>query len=673
MNFGQVKSIWNSKKSSSVIGVETVGDLDEVVITTTHDVRIQAVTSGTCSANWMYRPESDAALKVPAIKHCSLQSMFSVRGKDKNVLVSWPCAENSMDNVKSRTLNLEVCRLFTNSSLGCHVLVLFVDGSFCIVDEHLSDVLDSGKFGAHGSVQWSEISLHGRTPILCIVSEGKEAGSYILQTYSLRSNENSRFHAILSCATTLKASKSTAKRAAFALHKNPMAISIVWSNGEWQKVYLDARRNAQKFEPRVQQLENHMSMSENAQKAKKKRRRGMTSHVAVSVGNSSAHLVLLHSNLLSGWNAEFGVQVQAEMELDNNPISMISTHTGDYCVILFKDSVQSVQIESKSSALLGVIGRSAITKPAMSIPVDITSGLDVLEQKKWDAAVNVSAEEDIVIKKLVSDRETASRGEFVAVFNTYIKKLSSSKRKDCGDKRVGLLLTHRFLMEIARYCVERPDLGLWDPLKHLIKTGLLSARRVPKLLPVIMEHEQISLVRECLNNLLDIPESMCVSVLRFLLSYASKKTEKKNTLKVLNESEQLICMILLRQRNELFLQNALQDLSVDEVGVLLSLLRKFYVIRREELKCSHLKLIPSMEVVFEWLCMLLDTHFQSIIIESSTKEYMAALLQDWNSKIADQIKTSSEIAELHGELGHIFTQDIGTDTPKEYSIDTLHF
>ena len=170
--------------------------------------------------------------------------------------------------------------------------------------------------------------------------------------------------------------------------------------------------------------------------------------------------------------------------------------------------------------------------------------------------------------------------------------------------------------------------------------------------------------------MLDIPEFVCVSVLKCFLHECSFSSKENGTSPLLTEVEECVCVVISRAQNGTFLQRAVGNLSNAEVNVLLSMLRKFYVMKRDVVPGADT--IPSIGLVLEWLCVLLDVHFQDLVINLSVKE--KGQLVQWNSMIKDHISVCSLFADLESELGHLFSADFELPHQQtQYSVNLVHF
>jgi|EP01046_Picozoa_sp_COSAG06_P044762 hypothetical protein len=157
--------------------------------------------------------------------------------------------------------------------------------------------------------------------------------------------------------------------------------------------------------------------------------------------------------------------------------------------------------------------------------------------------------------------------------------------------------------EVVRTAVQRCLRDhYWPDLERLLKTGQVSARSTPELLPTLMAQSQISLLQVCLTQVHDMPEPELIQLVRFLLdrdwgtgqedstgaTQRSKRGKDKKKRKAAGDEdeqtttsslteatvlakplEEMLSLVVSRPRNDVALLRSLRSLPIVNVVVLL--------------------------------------------------------------------------------------------------------
>lgn len=242
--------------------------------------------------------------------------------------------------------------------------------------------------------------------------------------------------------------------------------------------------------------------------------------------------------------------------------------------------------------------------------------------------------------------------------------------------------------EVVRTAVQRCLRDqYWTDLDRLLRTGQVSARSTPELLPTLMAQSQISLLQVCLTQVHDMPEPELIQLVRFLLDRdwekspsngsASKsrrgRDKTRKSAKGEDEAEQsasaasastslakpleeMLWLVVSRPRNDALLLRSLRSLPIVNVVVLLHFFHACLHQEGEGLSAGDALDEtagrgggpPSLAQVLDWTMLLLDAHFASLLVIPSCH----SLLRELSRSVGDHSKVAGLLTPLKGVLAH---------------------
>lgn len=404
--------------------------------------------------------------------------------------------------------------------------------------------------------------------------------------------------------------------------------------------------------------------------------------------------------------------------------------------------------------------RSSSAASAQSASSDgATSGRDA-----WrDAAASTEREQASALAVLLDRKVTSTAAEFEAAFLEFMvgagvdaieaaaasgttaaaAKPSKRKRSRSRTSSVGhggdTELSSRDpsqaeVSALVARCLEDCDLGLWSPLRRLLRTRRVSASANPELLPVLIREGQIELLEECLRCVSDISEADLVGILRFvtcranvddLRDFVRGKFRRSHEQPHAPTSDDTICaaavehfvaLLVRAPRNDVFMQRALRKLSAPEVVVLLTVLNRLLhkyaehfldvpsIARggaggaeKQKSKRGRSKSssgegdaeagtgmevlwhgatpktkVPALGQVIDWARMLIDAHFSQLVLLAKGDAQLRDRVMELQTLVAEEVGLCEAVSGLRGQLAHVLNKEPLPVAPVPgYSIDVL--
>lgn len=571
MEFEPSTTVWKSRGGAdSAVGTSVVNSKDGtklVLVTTQNEVVEYCTQTRKCVNHWTFRPGSNAALRIAAVRNPISQAYFGVRSTKKaqgskspqgETLVAWKQSDLDVSKWKRATLTetASVYGLFVHPQLPDEVVVVFENGRFEGYDDALHQSFDSSAQNEEPTtpdvdgkkVVWASLASSHRNPakgallLSMLVQVSVEVSQYelvVLRVLPTKERRYAQVGATQVVRYTLPMS-TAASVVSCAFHAETLSYSVILSSGEWHMVYFrhDALTNAIAFASTKKITTFASDVGDNATPIHKKRKLSNASanassqFVAGSVGPFSYLVVASAASPLKliGWDSKFGVQVvSTEVKTDKDseavPLpshvgqlrSLISTLHGETVVAAYDHAVFLLNVKNKHSTLASVLGvytgaKEPASASAPALPNSNVNWADIASSKvelsEWQQAVcSDDTIEQQLLAELVDTTTRVTAASFQKKFDAAVHKL--------GGKDV---LSYRFLMAVARRCIDAAEnVALWGPLKSLIQSKRLSSRALPSLLPVLMKHNQYELLELALLHLADIDERSIVRLLRFFI------------------------------------------------------------------------------------------------------------------------------------------------------------
>ncbi|GJJ74608.1 hypothetical protein EMPS_06966 [Entomortierella parvispora] len=204
-------------------------------------------------------------------------------------------------------------------------------------------------------------------------------------------------------------------------------------------------------------------------------------------------------------------------------------------------------------------------------------------------------------------------------------------------------LSHHFLTTVIRRCFVtlpngQPDMTFWPAkvIQFLIEKQLVGNSNPGAgqagIALNLMEREQWGLIELALQKLHDIPEMDMVVMLKQVIglnksaatseSLASKTKQDVST--TVPDVPRFLNLVMVAPSNEIFMQQAVKRLTIDELTVVLEILSSWLSIWNERGGIGHQGLpadkkqmpggLPGYGLVVDMLTLLLDVHFPALIL-----------------------------------------------------------
>ncbi|KAG0257599.1 hypothetical protein DFQ27_005040 [Actinomortierella ambigua] len=238
-------------------------------------------------------------------------------------------------------------------------------------------------------------------------------------------------------------------------------------------------------------------------------------------------------------------------------------------------------------------------------------------------------------------------------------------------------LSHRFVSTILGRCFQRlpngqPDMAFWpESVVQYLMDKQLVGNANPGAGPAglaleLMEREQWTLLELALTRLYDIPEMDLVTLLKQVLGL-NKANNNRNQEDMEEEeasgqkvptSDHMLALILAAPKNEVFMQQALKRLTVEELAIVLEILKRWIQEWEERGGLGHGGLradkkqlssgVPGYPQIVDFTTVLMDVHFPSLILSPHLHETIRYIHQS----VQTEVSISQQMEQvLRGPLG----------------------
>ena len=200
-------------------------------------------------------------------------------------------------------------------------------------------------------------------------------------------------------------------------------------------------------------------------------------------------------------------------------VCLVATASGEHCILAYEQAVLMISCKQTLTALTEVVGWKSILTSAPPISTKVEVHTAVLADDIVALKIMINDQDNREVKALDNLKRFQSSDEnFRRVFKDFMKTTHKKRKRHNHSTSV---MSYHVLVAVSEMCMANEH---WDCLQILIRQNCLSARRVPMLIPALIERRNIILLKDCLKHLLDIPESVCVSILKFFLRECSCRT-----------------------------------------------------------------------------------------------------------------------------------------------------
>ncbi|KAF9544916.1 hypothetical protein EC957_011541 [Mortierella hygrophila] len=332
--------------------------------------------------------------------------------------------------------------------------------------------------------------------------------------------------------------------------------------------------------------------------------------------------------------------------------------------------------EKKAHAVEDVAGGSSSES---SSDEDEDEELIVLssDEEKHDEA-DVEEEDEYEVDEF---EERSKREANLKAIETWRKIEAAAVKKHKGDRRLLRLgrkhaplpeLSHHFLTTVVGRCFVtlangQPDMSFWpaNVVEYLIKNQLVGNSNPGAgeggIALGLMEREQWSLLELALQKLYDIPEMDMVVMMKQVIGLnkqqSSTTAATKSSTSVPNVAS-FLNTIMVAPRNDVFMQQAIKRFTVEELAIILEILKDWIVIWDQRGGLGHqnqrpdkkqlLGGLPGYGVLVDMTTLILDVHFPSLILSP----YMHPVLKTIQEAIQREAESSNQLEQsLRGALG----------------------
>ncbi|KAG0228218.1 hypothetical protein BGX31_006682 [Mortierella sp. GBA43] len=227
-------------------------------------------------------------------------------------------------------------------------------------------------------------------------------------------------------------------------------------------------------------------------------------------------------------------------------------------------------------------------------------------------------------------------------------------------------LSHRFVTTVVGRCFRclpngQPDMTFWPAkvIEYLIEQQLVGNSNPGAgqrgLVLSLMERGQWSTVELAIKRLYDIPEQDMIVMLKQVIGLNRRSKENAGTAESaidldssVPDTPHFLNLIMAAPRNEIFMQQAIKRLSVEEISVVLSILKGWIDIWDERGGIGHQHQqpdkkqlpggLPGYGMMVDFATLIMDVHFPSLILSPHLHPTLKAIQQS--------IQRETEIANL---------------------------
>ncbi|KAF9123416.1 hypothetical protein BGW39_008984 [Mortierella sp. 14UC] len=236
-------------------------------------------------------------------------------------------------------------------------------------------------------------------------------------------------------------------------------------------------------------------------------------------------------------------------------------------------------------------------------------------------------------------------------------------------------LSHHFLSTVVGRCFVRlpngqPDMSFWPAkvVEYLIKNQLVGNSNPGAgeggIALGLMEREQWALLELALQKLYDIPEMDMVVMMKQVIGLNKQSAGSTTTSAATKTSNSVpnvasfLNTIMVAPRNDIFMQQAIKRFTVDELAIILEILRDWIVIWEERGGIGHQNQrpdkkqlpggLPGYGLLVDMTTLLMDVHFPSLILSP----HLHPVLKTIHEAIQREAVASDQLEQgLRGVLG----------------------
>eukprot|EP01137_Pigoraptor_chileana_P010745 Opistho-2@60714 len=238
----------------------------------------------------------------------------------------------------------------------------------------------------------------------------------------------------------------------------------------------------------------------------------------------------------------------------------------------------------------------------------------------------------------------------------------------------GARLSHRFVVCVCERILGEKRFFAASELRQLLGSGCVSARDLPTLIPRLLELGELGLFGTALSRVHDVPDQTLVECIRHFVHAdpdvlsakiaeieADRQRRKKNlTRMTVKETDPpmdpFLCAIVSAPRNDVFLQDALRELTMDETLALLQFLfrwaERYATKRTHKLKRRVFIRIPTFAEILDWCSVVLDARFVDFVLVGGAHPAMSSLAE----LVSGQRALCEGMQGLKGQLSQLLAR-----------------
>lgn len=268
-----------------------------------------------------------------------------------------------------------------------------------------------------------------------------------------------------------------------------------------------------------------------------------------------------------------------------------------------------------------------------------------------DSENGVSSSSSKAAEVLLSRATTPDMASFTAELERHV----DSRRDPSSSSSSKSTL---YAAAIVRSAVQRclAD-NYWHPLARIVRSGQVSARAVPEMVPTLMSQAQLNLLDLVLIHVHDIAESTMVQLVSYFLAPDDATMVAFSTVDKDGGSDSkrfstdyFLCLILSRPRNDALLLRAMRTLPVAQAMALLEFCQRWLeeYFKNTSVALKKTSKAPSYAQVLDWIMLLLDAHFTSLLVIPTCR----TMVQELAALIAEHRFLAEKLTPLKGVLNH---------------------
>ncbi|KAJ3449375.1 nucleolar protein [Anaeramoeba flamelloides] len=229
-------------------------------------------------------------------------------------------------------------------------------------------------------------------------------------------------------------------------------------------------------------------------------------------------------------------------------------------------------------------------------------------------------------------------------------------------------IPNKFLLKLLKAIFKSNEENF---LRELLLQNYLNTSQIPNLIELFIDYNNLNILILACNHIKDISESDILLLLKHALKLIEKELSidfkdniflRRQFMKSLVLSE-LIPKIINLSINSIFIHHSLKKLDDKEAALLLEIFNYWITFMNKRHSQHRWK---SFQVIFEWINLLIDSHFQTFIFNPNSRKVLLEL----QANVENFVKFCKNIDELSGliestQIGEQNNQDF-------YSVQVLH-